>query len=98
MESTKKIKDKIDNILNKNKNDNEKTIVFSPFGKKILGDMELYLSKLDGSTPSRNVSVKFRNDINDKIEQGKEKESLIKFFNKKFKIPGVSTTPFNYFA
>jgi len=100
----KSVKDKIDGVLDKQPKeepkvvDKDKPTVFSLFGKKIFGDIELYLSKLNGQSVSRAAATKFRGEIEEKIEDGKEKDALIKYFNKKFKWEGVSTLPWNFFV
>lgn len=76
----------------------DKPTVWTPFAKKIYTDIKLYKAKLGDAQPTRAVATKFRSDIEDKLEKGKEKDSVIKFFNKEFKLPGVSTLPYNYFA
>jgi len=96
------IKNKINNVLAKKENPkkevSDKPSVWTPFAKKIYADIEIYFNKLNGTSPTRAVATKFRNDIEDKLEDGKEKDGMIKFYNKRFKLPGVTTTAYNYFA
>jgi len=99
------VKKKIDRVLAQkpveepeDEEDKDKPTIWSPFARKIYADMKLYLNKVGDGTPTRAVSTKFRNDIDEKLEAGKEKDNLVKWYNKKFKLPGVSTLPWNYFA
>lgn len=78
--------------------DSDRPSVWSPFAKKIVADMDVYFEKIGEQQPTRVVAIKFRNEIEDKLDDGKEKNNVIKFFNTKFKLPGVSTKAWNYFA
>ena len=72
--------------------------VWTPFAKKIYTDIKLYKAKIGDSAPTRAVATKFRDDINDKLEKGKEKKNMVDYYNTQFKLPGVSTHAWNYFA
>lgn len=99
------IKNKIDDILaKKDKNDdldsNDKKFrptIFSPFAKKIYAEIEIYFNKLDGESPTRAVAEKFKNDIDSKLEDGKEKDSMIKYYNHLFRLPGVKVSAYSFF-
>lgn len=102
-EVKKKIDDKISEKPDskselKEPEEEEKMNVWTPFAKKIYTDIKLYKAKLGDAQPTRAVATKFRTDIEDKLEAGKEKDNLVKYFNKEFKLPGVSTQPYNYFS
>lgn len=102
------VKGKIDKVLaskpepdetpKPEKEEKDKPTVWTPFAKKIYTDIKLYKEKLGDGQPTRAVATKFRNDIEEKLEKGKEKDSVIKYYNKQFKLPGVSTLAWNYFA
>ena len=76
----------------------DKVNVFSPFAKKIYADIKLYKAKLGDSHPTRAVSTTFRNQIEDKLEAGKEKDRMIEFFNSQFRLPGISQKAYSYFS
>jgi len=100
------VKGKIDKVIAKKPEPEEETpeeekdkpVIWTPFARKIYADIKLYIAKLGDSHPTRAVATKFRNDIDEKLEAGKEKDSMIKYYNKVFKLPGVSTLAWNYFA
>ena len=101
-----KVKDKIDTKLaekpaeepEEKEEDPDQPEVWTPFAKKIYVDIRLYKAKLGDGQPTRAVATKFRDDINDKLEKGKEKKNLIDYYNTQFKLPGVSQHAWNYFA
>ncbi len=106
MSKLDEVKKKIDNKMAEKpevekepeEEEKDKPTVWTPFAKKIYTDIKLYKAKLGDAQPTRAVATKFRNDIEEKLEKGKEKDSVIKFYNSQFKLPGVSTLPWNYFA
>lgn len=106
MNEREKVKGKIDKVLSKKPEEpkeekpkeEDKPIIWTPFARKIYTDIKLYKEKLGDAQPTRAVATKFRADIEDKLENGKEKDSIIKYYNKQFKLPGVSSLPWNYFA